>query len=372
MMHEADMEILKGAFKRYYFEHSGLVETPERAPEREFGYQKFDSGMIRHISVRNDGELRLLLLQNVPSDVYCSNACYHFPNLPMPEKIWKEAELIFDIDAKDLGLPCRKEHTVSVCTECGRAGQGQDCTACGSKRLKAKSLPCRKCIGGAGGQVDRLCRVLTDDLGVERSGIRIYFSGNEGFHVHVHGSQFQKAGSRERVELADYIMFKGAIPRSFGMRNKPDQKDFPGMDEKGWRGRFARSVIGSKSARVKTIKGLFAGGPASFQGVLGDASGRIGVRIDPNVTTDIHRIFRLPGSINSKSGLVKIRCRNPAEFNPYTAASLLDDDTTEVRADCPVRFQLRNRWFGPYPNEKVSVPMYAAVYMICKGVASAG
>ena len=29
-------------------------------------------------------------------------------------------------------------------------------------------------------------------------------------------------------------------------------------------------------------------------------------KIDPNVTMDIHRIFRLPGSINSKSGLTKI------------------------------------------------------------------
>ena len=29
---------------------------------------------------------------------------------------------------------------------------------------------------------------------------------------------------------------------------------------------------------------------------------KIGAKIDPNVTMDIHRIFRLPGSINSKSG----------------------------------------------------------------------
>ena len=370
-MHENDMSLLRSAFKRYYFEHFEMIQTPTRTPEREFGYQKFGSGMIRHISVRNDGELRLLLLQNVPSDVYCSNACYHFPSLPMAEKVWKEADLIFDIDAKDLGLPCREEHAVSVCSECGRVGDGPDCQACSSKRTVAKSLPCRKCMKGAGEQVDRLRRILTDDLGVDASGIRIYFSGNEGFHVHVHGSQFQEMGSRERVELSDYVMFKGTVPKSFGMKPTSSRKDFPDPAERGWRGRFAGCVAGSKSARSKTLKELFAGGPVRFQEVLAGASGSIGVRIDPNVTTDIHRIFRLPGSINSKSGLVKIRCENPAEFNPYTSASLLDDDVVDVQADCPRQFLLRNKKFGPYSNEKVSVPTYAAAYMICKGVASA-
>ena len=58
--------------------------------------------MTRHISVKDEKALHLLLMQNVPSDVYCSNARYSFPNLPMNEKDWKEADLIFDIDAKDL------------------------------------------------------------------------------------------------------------------------------------------------------------------------------------------------------------------------------------------------------------------------------
>ena len=53
---------------------------------REFGYQKFNGGMNRHISLKSDKELHLLLMQNKPSDVYCSNARYTFPNLPMAER----------------------------------------------------------------------------------------------------------------------------------------------------------------------------------------------------------------------------------------------------------------------------------------------
>ena len=84
---------------------------------------------------------------------------------------------------------------------------------------------------------------------------------------------------------------------------------------------------------------------------------------------DIHRIFRLPGSINSKSGLTKIYCNNLEKFDPYNEASFLSDEPVEVLANCPIEFSLKNKKFGPYSNEKVTVPTFAAVYMICKKLA---
>ncbi|HEU05095.1 MAG TPA: DNA primase, partial [Nitrosopumilus sp.] len=114
-MHENDLKLLEESFKKYYFDHFDLIHVPDRPSEREFGYQQFNSGMARHLAIKNDKELRLMLMNNVPSDVYCSNAYYSFPNLPMAEKDWKEADLIFDIDSKDLNLDCRKDHT---CTKC--------------------------------------------------------------------------------------------------------------------------------------------------------------------------------------------------------------------------------------------------------------
>ena len=102
---------------------------------------------------------------------------------------------------------------------------------------------------------------------------------------------------------------------------------------------------------------------------MDDVSENIGVKIDPNVTMDIHRIFRLPGSINSKSGLTKLFCNNLTKFDPYTEASFLSDDSVEIIANCPIEFVLKNKKFGPYINEKITVPTYAAVYMICKKLA---
>ena len=124
---------------------------------------------------------------------------------------------------------------------------------------------------------------------------------------------------------------------------------------------FSKYIFGSKSKRSKIITELISNGYSSFQKTLDDVSENIGVKIDPNVTMDIHRIFRLPGSINSKSGLTKIRCENISNFDPYVEASFLSDDTVEIIANSPIEFSLKNKKFGHYSNEKVTVPTFAAV-----------
>lgn len=369
-MQEKDIKFLENTFKKYYFDHFDLFQIPEKIPEREFGFQKFDSGMIRHISLKTTRDVHLLLMQNIPSDVYCSCANYSFPNLSMKEKDWKGADLIFDIDAKDLNLECRKDHTVKICSDCNNISTENNCPACNSIRLESKSLPCKSCIKASKLQVDALCTILTQDLGIDPKEIHVYFSGNEGFHVYVPHSQFQESNSRERTELVDYIMLNGAIPETFGMKKTGSKRSmFPDFSDSGWRGRFAKKVYGSKSNKSKTITKLLAGNYSSFQQTLADVSKEIGVKIDPGVTMDIHRIFRLAGSLNSKSGLTKIFCKDLNTFNPYTDASFLSDETVEVLANCPLVFRLRNRKFGPYSNETVTVPTYAAAYMICKKLA---
>jgi DNA primase small subunit len=57
-------------------------------------------------------------------------------------------------------------------------------------------------------------------------------------------------------------------------------------------------------------------------------------------------------------------------FNPYSDACFIDETLIEVIADCPIKFSLKNKQFGPYNHEKIMVPRYAAVYMICKGLAT--
>lgn len=371
-MQEKEIKFLEESFKKYYFDHFNLIHVPERTSEREFGFQKFNSGMTRHISLKDDKELHLLLMQKIPSDVYCSNAYYSFPNLPMKEKDWKEADLIFDIDSKDLHLPCRSNHTITKCNECNQISNlSTSCIKCHSSKLETQSLPCKNCIEGSKNEVRKLSTILTEDFGIEENNIHIYFSGNEGFHVYVYNSQFQNLGSRERSELVDYFMLKGIIPETFGMKKiKPNRSSFPDFDDKGWRGRFSSEVFGSKSRRSKIISELISDGYSHFQRNLELLATKIGVQIDPNVTMDIHRIFRLPGSLNSKSGLTKIFCKDLDKFNAYTDSCFLSEDSIEIIATCPVEFKLKNKKFGPYENEIITVPTFAAGYMICKNLAT--
>src|SRR5919109_2750095 len=117
------ISVIKRTFREYYFKKSNTIEEPSKMEQREFGYMQFGSaGMVRHLSFKSMKELDAMLVKEAPSDVYCSNAYYRFPTQqPMQEKQWLGADLIFDIDGKDLSMPCIPSHSYSICIECGYA-----------------------------------------------------------------------------------------------------------------------------------------------------------------------------------------------------------------------------------------------------------
>ena len=364
-MNSNDANFIERCLRQYYYEYFGIIDVPSKLSRHEFGYKKINSNITRHIQLQNVGELRTELMRELPLDVFLSSARYLSPASPMADKEWQYADLIFDIDAKDLNLECRPSHTVSVCVKCGRSDNKR--CPCATPQVNQVSLTCDNCINASKNEVKKLLDILHNDIGVEKSQTRIYFSGNEGFHVHVSGSKFSSLKSLERSELIDYIMFRDIRPETLGMK-KSGPAQLPQLDDAGWPGRFARHVFGSKSARPKIAKKITSDGYKKFADTLKTLSNPLGARIDPGVTTDIHRIFRMPGTINGKSGMTKILCEDLTKFNPYTDAVLIRDEKVTIRASCPTAFKLKRQKFGPYDNQCVSVPAYAAVYMICKGL----
>ena len=402
-MNERDIQFLESAFKKYYYDHISEIPVPDDMLHREFGYQKLGvKGMTRHIQVKDAGQMRVMFVQAVPSDVYCSNSYYSFPSLDMKEKDWRGADLVFDIDAKDLDLPCRRDHVLAVCETCGRSWMAQEreeeeeekrreggagekrvgdsnleCSSCGQAgRVRPKSLPCKKCITASKEQVALLNRILRDELGVGPDHMSTYFSGNEGFHVHVSDPRFRELDAGARADLAGYVMLSGLIPEALGVYKTSglDRAELPDLGQKGWRGRFAKAAFGSKAKRAETISEMSKTSPgaayARFEGMIREVSGGVGARIDAQVTGDIHRIFRMPHTINSKSGMLKTACTGDADtFDPYVDAVVLDaEETVSVECGCPVKFGLGRKKFGPYKTgESAELPVYAAAYAICKG-----
>jgi DNA primase small subunit len=110
------------------------------------------------------------------------------------------------------------------------------------------------------------------------------------------------------------------------------------------------------------------GGYYSFKIELDKLGKELGVNIDPQVTMDIHRVFRMPGTLNSKSGLTKIKCTDLDSFNPLYDACLLSDAETKVKIKTPVKLTLKGQTFK-IDETITSLPAYAAIYLVCKNLA---
>ena len=103
----------------------------------------------------------------------------------------------------------------------------------------------KKCIDAAKKEVLKLINILQEDLGINSNLIETYFSGNEGFHVHVDKTAYNMLESRPRAALGDYIRFYNAMPEIYGVRRSMiDRKKFPSSDDPGWHGRIAKKFFG--------------------------------------------------------------------------------------------------------------------------------
>jgi DNA primase small subunit len=374
---------VRRAFRGYYFKPD-TIEAPDKIEQREFGYMQFgQAGMIRHLSFKSMKELTATIMKEVPSDIYCSNAYYRFPMYPMQEKQWLGADLIFDIDGKDLHLPCVPSHSYPICTSCGHTlppapdeKKEYSCPTCGSKKADNISIPCAKCVEGSKKEVKRLVEFLTGDLGMQQGDIHVYFSGNNGFHIHISDGAYIPLDPQARSDLVGYLSGTGLMAESMGVRKGSAENLFFIKFPKsglayGWRGRIADKLKIDSSSIIK-LKHIVEqkGGYTPFKVDLDRMAKDMGARIDPQVTTDVHRVFRMPGTLNSKSGLAKMKCSNIDSFDPFADACLLGDSKVSIKVKAPVKLKLKNKSFN-ISKESAELPAYAAVYLICKGLAEA-
>jgi DNA primase small subunit len=419
-------ETLRRTFREYYFRHDKRIECPREIDQREFGFRYFVPNgelgkMIRHLTFKNEGEVLAAALRETPSDLYCSNAYYKYPSYQMQEKEWLGADLIFDIDAKDLLLPCQASHSYLICETCLHAikggRQGSDrCQLCSSQNVVVESIPCRVCIDGTKKEVQKLVNVLIDDFGINNESIQIYFSGNEGFHLYVTDSHFLNLDAQARSDISGYILGKGLMPETIGVYRRPvnivgkkrvktihsterildrtlqgrnffsanpnkvnkinDQNDFLIKLSKdglkyGWQKRLLQKleIKNYSEVRLRNIvqqkRGYYG-----FKSELDEIGKELGINIDPQVTMDVHRIFRLPGTLNSKSGLAKIKCSDLHSFDPLSEACLLGDDMIKIRSTTSIKLILKENEFYVDENTTTSLPAYAAIYLVCKRLAA--
>jgi len=394
---EKSLNFLRQTFMGYY--SSRGIWVPREMENREFGFfMGREKVMLRHRSFRSQEELSNFLVQKAPFDVYYSVATYDHPEEEMSEKGWRNADIVFDIDADHLEHECKEEHDFWICGACQKEGKGSKptrCPACENKEVVEVTWICDKCLGLAKQEVFKLIEVLQEDFGVAEDKISIYFSGHRGYHVQVQES-LSSIDQASRKEIVDYVMGTGIDPALHGL-SCDRGLGLPTPPSSGWGPRIIRSIY--EIAEVTPLKGMakveksvYAGRRQrmleelmqgnletlsrmterkKFDALLASAINRATVRIDPVVTTDIHRLFRLPETLNGKTGLSKraVSAERLGSFDPLTEAVVLKGGVRDVHIWSSPRFRLLDEWYGPYRDEEAALPQEVAVLLVCKGVA---
>lgn len=340
-----ELNFLKGEIRKYY--EKKYTDYPYLIEQREWGFgfeKKID---FRHRRFENNEMLKKYLINNAPLYVSYSVARYVAPEgKPMENKIIKGSDLVFDIDIH--GCPNHPDKFV-----------------------------CDECLGKAKGEVIKLKEnFLEPDFGINSKDISINFSGNRGYHVHVNSEEYKDLDKNARKEVIDYL--KG-IDFDLGTFIKKH----PTFESPAWFGKVARNMYNKvEEKKVRTTKrdeylsemsnGIWENVVNStwFYRELEESVKEIGCNVDEQVTTDIHRLIRLPNSIHGESMLLAKSVRDLDKFDPLKDTVVLNKEEIkiEIVEEIP-EIRLGNETFEKSNNKKACVPKYYAAYLIGKGVA---
>ncbi|MGD0729172.1 MAG: DNA primase catalytic subunit PriS [Candidatus Micrarchaeaceae archaeon] len=358
--------------------------APRNIDRREFGFGDFERKIsYRHYKFKDEKELKNYLSKNAPAFVSYSSAEYRIPDgRPMENKGWIGSDLLFDIDASDLGLPCKLEH--------------------------GSSWVCQKCFDAAKFETVKLVEeFLVPDFGFSEKEISINFSGNRGYHIHINNENTFKLDGDARKSIINYITGNNIELNAFfpTLGRRGVRLEGPKPNDYGWGGKFANGVIrvlnsGTSSLmelgidkkdaemltrkRAEIILGISTGNwdkvnipkKAEFwSNILKGISIKQGDLIDKNVSTDKYHLIRLPGTIHGDTGLVakKLKSLKALEsFEPMNSTIAFDDKHMKIKTAKVPKFIMNGIEFGPYDNANVELPTYAATYLILKRVALMG
>jgi DNA primase small subunit len=412
-------DFLRSKFLEYYKTSLTTIKPPSSMNEREFGFLLFKERiMVRHKAFRDFKTFTDSLLSLIPSDVYYSTAYYKMPDLEMDQKGWLGSDVVFDVDADHIDTPCKESHDMWICPKCKETRRGKKpskCPKCGSEKIEEKAWLCDRCLIAAKEEVLKLIELLAEDFGIKSEDMHLFFSGHRGYHLHLVAEKLKKLDDVQRKEIVDYVIGLGLDPAEQGLYQGPQDIFLenrhsvvigPQLTDPGWRGRLAKGVyriITELDQKQLTDLGFSRGAArhiiaqreqiekdwareilwSYFQDKWGvtDQVWRniiekaltlmaLPAKIDTVVTTDIHRLIRMPETLNGKTGFraAMVNLSRLEEFDPFCEPVAFEGMQTVHVMEAP-QVRIRDQTFGPFSDEKVELPMSAALLLIAKGVA---
>jgi DNA primase small subunit len=301
--------------KKYYREEWDIKQVPDfiaqSIQEREFGFDHVGRGPNDRYKVfRNTDLLKRFLKVRTPFAAYCSVAYY---DKPRRRDKWTKAELVFDVDAKD--IPIRTCECEGVCEICLN---------------EAREIVC--------GIID----TLKQDLGLKN--IHIVYSGR-GYHVRVLDDDVTQVNSDVRSQIVKYIV--GAeVPENeysldyekvsyehfvipFGYPNVFTERvkysilhlnEHSNLDEVNKK--LLKDVLKYRPLIEDNNWGMFKNkiGPLRYKKVVNGIASMNMSLVDAKVSIDLKRILRLPSSLHSMVSMKCTEVKNIETFDPFKEA----------------------------------------------------
>lgn len=355
--------------------------------------------MVRHRKFESVPQLAGFLKDLSPSDVYYSSAYYDKPGEEkMSEKGWMGADLVFDIDCDDLQTSCKKIHDAWKCLDCGMENVGFEpdhCPKCKGKRLDVDRWVCEECLEAAKQESLKLLSFLEEDFGFSSRSISIAFSGHRGYHVHVEEYAVKRLGSEERKEIVDYVTATGLNLRQ--LREVRELKPF--LSEGGWSGRIARALytlfqkkedqliedgLKKNSSKIifehseKLLRWLNSETEeplplkkSVWEEILTKAVNSASAAVDTVVTTDVHRLIRMPTTLHGKTGLkvAEVDANDLPGFRPLVDSLALEGEDVRVKILDSKPFHMGGRAYHLPAGYIVKLPLAEAMFLLGTGKA---
>ena len=357
-------------FKRYY--STRWTKAPKQVHMREFGFggwsKKIES---RHYSFSSEKEMNAFLGRNAPLFISYSEAHYAYPAArPIEKKKWMAGDLVFDIDANELGMPCTEKHK--------------------------KEWVCEMCMDRAKECALRLIDdFLVKDFNVPKEEIEVNFSGNRGYHIHV-STRFQSIKGYSRKEIADYVNANGLdYDHFFNVDPVHKRISGPKLNGGGWKGKITEMLVNGIRNRTlenigitkKTAEKFYSRMDAAdqiangnweavyiadkkkfFANLVEQIKRQKGAFVDEGVTFDTSKLIRMPDSIHGETGLIaqRIPVKDLERYDWTTKPVVFSDSPFRVYVKKSQQVILNGQTFGPYEDQTLDLPEYAAVYLICK------
>ena len=367
-----EADFLRLHFAQYYSKN--FVDSVPFPEFREFGFGVYKRKIAnRNLGFSSHTQINSFLRESAPLFFSYSNAFYKFPSrTPTVAKEFFKADLIYEFDADELGLAVPE--------------------------INGAQWFAKEHLDEAKKQVFRLLDFLHNDFGFSDDGVAINFSGKAGFHVHIRSEVVQSLNRRARIELVDYLTANSVDFANMGF-------DFVALRAPQNKGLWGKRIIdGAKKVLQKDAKelskltgvapkkvseiissreNLFASLDAGRLMPLGRKSESFwsaifdvviekeGVPIDRQTSVDLNKIIRVPQTLHGDTGLLAkiIPVDKLPEFDPFKDSIVFGSSLVKVNVLKSPKFVLNGESFGPFENEIMEIPLFAAIFLIGKGAA---